>query len=363
MKKIIAFHLPQYHRIPENDVWWGDGFTDWDNVKKARPLFKGHQQPKVPLHNNYYDMTSVDVIKRQAEICKKYGIAGFCYYHYWFNGKKLLEKPIELLLKERSIDQKYCLCWANEPWTRSWDGLSGIEIMPQEYGGIEEWEKHFLYLLPFFCDERYIKVESKPVFVIYRTESIEHFDDMVAYFNKRAIQEGIPGLFILEERNSFQDHKISNMTNGIIEFEPLFTIRSKRQKIIDRIIRLYRNKRENNKLLYYDYKMIWKHIISKCNTKKMTYDCAFVGWDNTARRGKEGAVITNASVELFYKYFRLLYKKTDKDILFINAWNEWAEGCYLEADSLHEYKYLEAIKKVIDEDVCNGKDEKNKGNT
>ena len=141
--KIIAFHLPQYHTFPENDEWWGKGFTEWVNVRKAKPLFEGHNQPRVPLNNDYYNMLDISTLERQAEQSKKYGIYGFCYYHYWFNGKKLLEKPVELLLEHNEINQRFCLCWANEPWTRSWDGDTGVVLMPQEYGGKDEWEEHF----------------------------------------------------------------------------------------------------------------------------------------------------------------------------------------------------------------------------
>lgn len=142
MTKLIAFHLPQFHSIPENDEWWGKGFTEWVNTKKATASFSGHYQPREPLNDNYYDMLDYETRKWQADIAKKNGIYGFCYYHYWFNGKLLLEKPLEMLSNEKDIDMNYCFCWANEPWTRAWDGSEKEVIMPQEYGKEEEWESH-----------------------------------------------------------------------------------------------------------------------------------------------------------------------------------------------------------------------------
>jgi lipopolysaccharide biosynthesis protein len=171
IKKIrsIAIHLPQYHTIPENDEWWGEGFTEWTNVKKAKPLFEGHHQPHVPLSNNYYDLSENKALCKQAELAKKYGIDGFCFYHYWFNGKKLLEKPLEQMLERGTPDFPFMLCWANENWTRTWDGMDKHILMKQEYG-FEDDEAHFDYLLPFFKDDRYIKIDGKPVFLVYRTE-------------------------------------------------------------------------------------------------------------------------------------------------------------------------------------------------
>ena len=159
--KIIAFYLPQFHNIPENDEWWGDGFTEWVNVKKAKPLFDGHVQPKEPLNDNYYNLLDDNIKIWQAKIAKEYGVYGFCYYHYWFNGKLLLEKPMEQMLNNKKIDIPFCISWANEPWTKAWVNEKKV-LIPQSYGGVNEWKEHFDYLLPFFKDERYIKVHNKP---------------------------------------------------------------------------------------------------------------------------------------------------------------------------------------------------------
>ena len=163
--KIIALYLPQFHEIPENNEWWGKGFTEWTNVKTAKPSFKGQYQPRIPLNNNYYNLTDVRAQEWQAKLAKEYGIYGFCYYHYWFEGKMLLEKPAEIMLKNLSVDMPFCFCWANHTWLRAWADKSNRTLIKQTYGTEEDWINHFNYLLPFFKDERYIKEDGKPIMV------------------------------------------------------------------------------------------------------------------------------------------------------------------------------------------------------
>ena len=164
--KIIAFYLPQFHSFPENDEWWGKGFTEWTNVKRAKPSFKGHYQPRIPLNKNYYNLTDVNALKWQADIAKKYGVYGFCYYHYWFDGHMLMEKPMEIMLQNKEVDLPFCICWANENWTKAWAQHSRKVLIAQTYGDKKDWEKHFYYLLPFFKDKRYIYKDGMPIFVI-----------------------------------------------------------------------------------------------------------------------------------------------------------------------------------------------------
>lgn len=352
--RIIAFHLPQYHTFPENDEWWGKGFTEWVNVKKAKPLYKNHNQPRVPLNNDYYNMLDVKTLERQASQSSKYGVYGFCYYHYWFNGKRLLEKPVELLLEHKEVQQNYCLCWANEPWTRSWDGDTGVVLMAQEYGAREEWEEHFEYLLPFFKDERYITVDGKPLFVIYRTNSIPCCDEMISYFNERAIEEGLNGIFTLEEKTSFQSERSCKFTSGAIEFNPLFTLKYGRniwEKVTQRLWSNIHNVIDGTTMRYYDYKKAWRAIVRRSKlADDDIYTCAFVDWDNTARRGENGIVFRNSSSAIFKWGMEKLVDEAEKKehkLVFINAWNEWAEGCYLEPDEKSGYKYLEALQSVV----------------
>ena len=166
--KIIAFYLPQFHCFPENDAWWGTGFTEWNNVRSAQPLFKNHNQPRVPLDNNYYDLTETENLRWQAHLAQKYGVYGFCYYHYWFNGKLLMEKPMEQMLSDKEIQLPFCICWANENWTKAWAKRSKEVLIAQNYENKEDWKKHFEYLEKFFKDKRYIKCNGKPLLVICR---------------------------------------------------------------------------------------------------------------------------------------------------------------------------------------------------
>jgi len=252
--KPIAFYLPQFHAIPENDSAWGDGFTEWTNVKKARPLFEGHYQPRIPLNHNYYNLLDKDVLVEQSRIAQQYGVFGFCYYHYWFkNGKKLLEKPIEDMLHNKAVTIPYCLSWANENWTKKWDGGNKEIIVEQDYGGMDDWEKHFLYLLPYFQDDRYILLDGKPVFLIYKPNQIPCIQSMLRYFEKRAHDVGLKGIcFIVQNGSVYYDINFDiGMFSYIIKFEPFFSAVSKRKKywfIKKRLFNLMRMLHVNKKI-------------------------------------------------------------------------------------------------------------------
>ena len=194
--RIFAFYLPQFHEIPENDKWWGKGFTEWTNVQSARPLYHGHVQPKHPLNDDYYNLLNKSTVENQTKVMRDYGITGFIYYHYYFDGKLLLEKPAENLLKWKDIDQPFFFCWANHPWIQSKGNESRI-LMPMDYGDEKDWENHFQYLLPFFKDSRYEKKANKPVFMIFQSKFTEK-KEMMAYFDKRCKQEGFEGLCLIE---------------------------------------------------------------------------------------------------------------------------------------------------------------------
>lgn len=226
--KVIAFYLPQFHNIPENDEWWGDGFTEWVNVKKSKPLYEGHYQPRVPLNENYYNLLDDNVKKWQVDLAKKYGIYGFCYYHYWFSGHMLLEKPMEQMLANKEIDLPFCVCWANEPWTKAWVGDAKKVLIPQNYGREKEWREHFDYLLPFFKDERYITVDGRPLFVLYRPEIVGCLNEMLDYWNKLAKENGFENGFCFAYQNIDFDlakDKDDSRFDLNIEFEPLYAYR------------------------------------------------------------------------------------------------------------------------------------------
>lgn len=370
--KIIAFYLPQYHTIPENDKWWGKGFTEWTNVKKAKPLFTGHDQPRVPLNNNYYNLLNDDVKIWQVNLAKKYGVFGFCYYHYWFkDGKQLLEKPAEQMLNNQNVDLPFCFCWANENWSRNWDGGNQEIIMEQNYGNQQDWELHFQYLLKFFKDDRYITVDGKPLFVIYKPDLIADLYQMVNYFKSRAKQEGFPGVcFAFQFPTYFSDiFYRDDIFDYMIEFEPVFSrsnvqrsqskkVEAMRKIFGENFISQYRKRKgikgyNYNKPRYlsmFFYDEAWDTILSQQWDKKIIPG-TFIDWDNTPRN-KHGAMYTGFTIEKFEKNMSLLIKKSrenNKNMIFINAWNEWGEGAYLEPDEKYGYKKLEAIKKALEE--------------
>lgn len=214
--------MPQFHNIPENDEWWGDGFTEWTNVKKAKPLYEGHMQPRVPLGGNYYNLLDDNVKIWQADLAKKYGVYGFCYYHYWFNGKMLLEKPMEQMLANKEVDIPFCICWANEPWTKAWVGDERKLLIAQEYGQEEEWKQHFMYLLPFFKDERYITKNGKPLFVFYRPDIVPCMKEMIETWDKLAKENGLSGITFAFQSGDYDwnNSKEAKLFDYDIEFQP-----------------------------------------------------------------------------------------------------------------------------------------------
>lgn len=365
--KTLAFYLPQFHAIPENDEWWGKGFTEWVNVKKAKPSFWGHNQPEVPIQG-YYNLLDPQVMRDQAQMAKKYGIDGFCYYHYWFQGKLLLEKPLENMLKDEKVDIPFCFCWANENWTRTWDGLEKHVLISQNYDeNWDEMKQHFDYLLPFFKDERYIKHEGKPIIIIYKPFLIQNIEKQIACWNELAQEAGFPGLYWgFQYPESFEYPHIKKAFDFGIEFEPLYSAWESSS--------LKAGKTRSNKIKYalthpmylfnliirnlpglpkfISYRQTWHAILNREYEKKHMPG-AFPAWDNTPRRGRSANVWYGASPKLFSKYLSRhisrIKKEWKTEYLFINAWNEWAEGAHLEPDEHNGYAYLEAVKKAVQE--------------
>ncbi len=377
--KIIAFYLPQFHEIPENDEWWGKGFTEWVNVKKATPLYEGHEQPRVPANDNYYNLLNDDVKVWQAKIAKEHGVYGFCYYHYWFNGRLVLEKPMEQMLQNKDVDIPFCICWANEPWTKAWVNQNEV-ILPQFYGGRKEWKEHFDYLYPFFADKRYIKEEGKPLMVIYRAEVITDLNEMLDYWDELAKEKGLPGLTYAYQNITFDimEGKDDSRFSYNIEFQPSyawydmnsqsnlksskmwFKLRSIKRKVytyfekkkgfdLERYIN--NNTKKKGTLSKVSFDEAWHYILNRKPDSEKNVPGAFVGWDNTPRKGEKGQVYMGDTPEKFEKYMeqqiiraRDVYKK---DMIFMYAWNEWAEGGYLEPDTRTGSKNLEAIRNAL----------------
>lgn len=357
--KLIAFYLPQYHRIPENDAWWGEGFTEWVNVKKSKPLFYGHYQPREPLNDNYYNLLDDDVMEKQMILAKKYGISGFCFYHYWFSGKKLLEKPVEQLLLNKKAALPFCMAWANEPWTKTWHGPGGeMEVLiRQQYGEEPEWEEHFNYLLQFFKDERYLKKDNKPMFLIYRSGSITKCKLMLQFWDSLARDNGFDGMYFVDMQTYRETKANKKAFSATVDFEPSKWRR--KESAESRIITIWKetiNKKLNNlnifnRFLCYTpkYDIVNKEILNTMHGKN-EFRGVFVDYDDTARRGKKATIFKGSTPGKFEYYLTQSIAKSieeGNDYLFINAWNEWGEGNYLEPDKKYGYAYLYAVRKAL----------------
>jgi lipopolysaccharide biosynthesis protein len=351
MKKtrVIAFYLPQYHPIPENDKWWGKGFTEWTNVAKARPLFRGHYQPHIPADLGFYDLRIPEVRQAQAEMAKTYGIEGFCYYHYWFAGKQLLERPFNEVLQSGQPDFPFCLCWANESWSGFWHGTKDRILIEQTYPGPEDEKKHFRFLLKAFTDKRYIKVDGKPLFLIYRPNQLPESRRVTERWRKLAREAGLKDLFLVGMANEPWDF-VTNRFDGAavqnlgvvtknLDYQKPFSVRLKRKFL-------------GQPGDIYDYSRAIEYLYMEQCSKENIFPCMIPNWDNTPRSGLHGVIFHNSSPELFQKHAKMLvdqvqHKPVEKRIVFIKSWNEWAEGNHLEPDFRYGHAYLEALKKAV----------------
>ena len=357
--KVMCMYLPQYHSFPENDEWWGKGYTEWVAVKRALPLYKGHDQPKVPLDKNYYDLDkdAAETLMWQARLAKKYGIYGFAIYQYYFNGKTLMEKPLKTLLEHPEIDINYNICWANETWTRTWYGQSDQILIAQEYGDEEDWKKYFDHMLPYFRDSRYIKVDNRPVWQIYKTFDIPCFDRMRAKFDEWAKAEGFDGVYVISGKTAAGVETREGLVDAYYYFEPGYSLKhdlgiigtlSYNAGTLTRTIRNRLAGAAKAKIL--ERKVSGKRIMNAI-AKRDYADNEFPGvipdWDNTPRRGYKGLVYSGTSPKLLEDTLRVLRGKLDgrkgADFVYLNAWNEWGEGAYIEPDESRGYAYLEAI--------------------
>lgn len=372
--KVIPVYLPQFHTIPENDEWWGEGFTDWVNVKNAQSMFEGHNQPRVPLDNNYYDLSNVETLKWQCQLAKQYGIYGFCMYHYWFNGHLLLEKPMEMLLAHPEIDIKYCISWANHDWTDGWKASNRAPkiLISHNFDDEQDWVNHFNYMLPFFKDPRYISENNKPLMIIYIPNLIRKLKKMLTLWTKMAKEAGFDGLTYIYQSaaSSFDNSWDHSLFDYGVEMNPgyantffkkkgnwgifpkliKYTHEIKRHLGIRRSLLPRKGVKEVAKA---NYDETWENILKLrpiSGTPKMI-PCAFTDWDNTPRHKERGYVYQGVSPKKFKKYFTQLVNNTkqyyDTDMIFVFAWNEWAEGGYLEPDKKYGYGFLEAIKNSI----------------
>jgi hypothetical protein len=363
MIKPIAFYLPQYHPIPENDQWWGKGFTEWTNVTKAKPLFKGHWQPRLPADLGFYDLRLSEIREAQANLARENGIYGFCYYHYWFdNNKCLLEKPIHDVLKLQRPNFPFCFCWANETWEGRWHGITQNNkvLISQNYGDKYEIENHFNYLTNFFLDERYIKIDNKPLFQIYRPPDLINNNQFVDIFNRKAIELGFDGIHFMGGQktplhyNGYLDSKISSSFAIALD-----SVKSKTRKLTDsfnnnkivfKLLRGRFNIETLTKVKYDEFiKIMYDVHIHDLQSDLQIFPIVINDFDNTPRSGSKGVVFTNSTPDKFGVHvgqtLELVKNRTHNNYIFIKSWNEWAEGNYLEPDIKYGLSYLRSFQK------------------
>jgi lipopolysaccharide biosynthesis protein len=357
--RTVALYLPQYHPIRENDEWWGTGFTEWRNVAKARPRFRGHYQPHQPGNLGFYDLRNVETMHDQVSLATSHGINAFCFYHYWFNGKLLLEAPVHNYLDDRTLQLPFCLCWANENWTRRWDGMDSEVLIRQNYGDDDDIA-HFNYFEPFFHDSRYLRVDGKPVLVVYRRTAIPNVEKMLDNFRRFSQRSGLPDLYIVSVETGPTGIDGGGITTGFdaeIDFQPQWgSLPSLRKLLALGNPYLVARSLLASKLkldTYYCYRSVIDHMLSRDEIKLGRIPCVFPGWDNSPRRSKNATIFLENSTHEYSRWLSSVIRQKmesavfSNDLVFINAWNEWGEGAHLEPDLQNGTSYLEATKRVL----------------
>jgi len=345
--KTIAFYLPQFHPFPENDAWWGKGFTEWTNVAKAQPNFKGHYQPHLPIHYGFYDLRIPEIMIEQAKLAKNYGIHGFNFYYYWFDGKILMHKPFEILLEHKEIDINFCITWANENWTRRWDGQENDILIAQNHCD-DDSTKFIESLYKYFEDERYIRIDNKPVLIIYRVDIIPNMKETVALWRNKVKEAGFDDLYLI----CSQTFGIKDPTpfgfDAAMEFPPHTAESSQVSNKVDITNMSFDG-------LIYDYSQVVNNACKKVEPDYKLFRTSMLSWDNTARKQNNSHIFANFSLLKYKQWFSSLASNVcnnnkynnDEKLVFINAWNEWAEGTHLEPDRKFGYGYLESTYDVI----------------
>jgi lipopolysaccharide biosynthesis protein len=355
LPKLVAFYLPQFHPFKENDEWWGRGFTEWTNVSKAVPQYRGHYQPRLPLDLGFYDLRNIEIMREQVELAKLNGIDAFCFHYYWFDGKRLLEKPVENYLADagRTLDLPYFLCWANENWTRRWDG-SEADILMEQSHSLEDHENVFRDLNRFFTDQRYLKIDGKPIVVIYRPGIIKDLEAMVAIWRKAAVAAGFPGIHLVATNSFGFDDPGSIGFDALCEFPPHNVVAAERNNE-----KLWLNTAHEGRVYAYpevvDYCTTRLNHLDGTQNAKNYYPTVMTSWDNEARKPGRGNSFDGCTPALLHRWlsecvdFSTRNHKPDQGLVFINAWNEWAEGTYLEPDRWLGHAYLWAVRAILEE--------------
>lgn len=353
--RIIAFYLPQFHQIPENDEWWGKGFTEWTNVGKAKPLFKGHYQPRVPADLGYYDLRLPETREAQAQMAKKHGIEGFCYWHYWFgNGKELLERPFNEVLKSGKPDYSFCLGWANHSWKAKTWIIGGEDkiLIEQKYPGIEDYSNHFFSVLPAFQDKRYIRVKNKPLFIIWDPDDFPDISLFIKHWNVLAKSNGLDGIYFVAYsliRKNISNYLEMGFDSVTFDFiSELFKSRSLFYKVFFKACNLFLSVPK-----VINYNQYIKVVLKNFEVIDNIFPCILPNYDHSPRSGKHAWVLTNATPDNFGKLLESLLikvrqKRNEENIIFIKSWNEWGEGNYLEPDLKYGDGYLVKIHELLD---------------
>jgi lipopolysaccharide biosynthesis protein len=361
--RAIAFHLPQFHPIPENDKWWGKGFTEWINTVQAKPRLPGHYQPHLPADLGFYDLRLPEARAAQAELAASYRIYGFCYYHYWFDGRQVLERPVNEILKSGEPDFPFCLCWANENWTRRWDGLNDEILLKQRYTAGDDLA-HIRALIPFFLDRRYIRVLDRPFFAVYQASKLPDPQRTADLWRREAERAGLKGLFLVRvESHDGPANPRSIGFDASLQFEPrwspLWNSRLFRRRWWHRH-KLGTGERAFQENLIFEYETMVAGALAEPLPAYPWIPCVCPGWDNSPRRKSGATIFINSTPELYERWLRQIVNRQaarmaayggsgicPESLVFVNAWNEWAEGNHLEPDQRWGHAYLEATRRAL----------------
>ncbi|MDB5149461.1 MAG: hypothetical protein JWQ57_3481 [Mucilaginibacter sp.] len=359
--RVIAMYLPQFHPIPENDEWWGKGFTEWTNVGKAKPLFKGHQQPRVPADLGYYDLRLPEIREAQAKMAHDAGIEGFMYWHYWFgNGKTVLERVFKEVLESGKPDFPFCFGWANHSWTtKTWSPngqyRSSTMILEQLYPGENDYKDHFYYLSKAFKDKRYITVDNKPVFLIYEPHDFKDVKTFIDVWQKLAKENGLEGIHFIGQTERNADWK--KMMDDGFDAASRTGIKDATDQIkgkrLNALLTPIRNRFKYTPLNKYDYAQIVDHLTDpEVDKLENVYPVVIPNFDHSPRSGRKGLIFSNSTPVLFKKLLQktiqlIQHKSSDHKVIILRSWNEWAEGNYVEPDLLNGNGYLDALREEI----------------
>jgi lipopolysaccharide biosynthesis protein len=343
--RAIAFYLPQFHPIPENDRWWGKGFTEWTNVTRARANFVGHYQPRLPADFGFYDLRVPETMEEQADVARAHGIHGFCYHYYWFGGKRLLERPVEVMRERGKPDFPYCFCWANENWTRRWDGADNEVLIAQTPLATDD-ERFIRDLLPHLRDARYIRVDGRPLILVYRVGMLPDPQATAATWRAVCRAEAVGELYLCAARTYDTGDPAQYGFDAVVEFPPHNTRVPTINAQVEIINAAFRGS-------IYDYREFVDDVLAQPDPDYPCHPTVMPGWDNTARRPDLANIFIHATPEVYEVWLReiaarVIQKRPPEErLVFINAWNEWAECAYLEPDRRFGQQYLEATRRAL----------------